>query len=109
MPVIPYTLTTATGDKIEFAFPLHPDTASAIRVSQLLTTVLGAIDRDIKVLGETSNGDVLQALAMALSARAAMIHAAPRQVSGLVLDLAAQALAAGEKAERIAPIASGRA
>ena len=63
---LPYDVTTATGEKSAFEFPLHAETQSAMRVSQLLNAVLGSLDRELRVLGNTANGDVMQALAMAL-------------------------------------------
>ena len=70
---LPYKVTTATGNQLEFEFPLHPQTVSPVQVSQLLTAVLAALDREIKLLGQVGNGDLLQALAMALAARSRML------------------------------------
>lgn len=97
---LPYDVTTATGEKIAFEFPLHAETQSAMRVSQLLTAVLGSLDRELRVLGNTANGDVLQALAMALAARTAMLHAPYAVGQQLATELAATALAAAEHCER---------
>lgn len=97
---LPYDVITTTGEKIAFEFPLHGETQSAMRVSQLLTAVLGSIDRELRVLGNTANGDVLQALAMALAARAAMLHAPYALGRQLATDLAATALAAAEHCQR---------
>ncbi len=98
--ILPYEVTTATGEKIAFEFSLHLETQSAMRVSQLLTTVLAAVDRELRVLGNTANGDVMQALAMALAARTAMLHAPYAVGRKLATDLAATALAAAEHCER---------
>lgn len=92
---LPYDVTTATGEKIAFEFPLHTETQSAMRVAQLLDAVLGTLDRELKVLGNTANGDVMQALAMALAVRTAMLHAPYAVGQQLAADLAATALAAG--------------
>lgn len=108
MSEMPYVVTTATGDRLEFSFPLHPDTGSAVRVTQLLTSLLATLDREIKLLDETANGDVLQALAMALSVRASMIHAPYAPVAKLASSLTEAALTAAHQVERVeAP--SGRA
>jgi hypothetical protein len=106
--VLPYSLTTATGTQWEFDFPLHPDTVSAIRVSQLVTELLATLDRELKVLGHTANGDVLQAVAIALATRAVMIEAPPAVTLKLAHDLfdeAATAAVAGRKSSA----AGGRA
>jgi hypothetical protein len=96
---LPYDVITATGEKIAFEFPLHPETQSAMRVQQLLDAMLGVLDRELRVLGNTANGDVMQALAMALAVRAAMLHAPYEVGRQLAADLAATALAAAEHSE----------
>lgn len=103
MRPLPYRVETATGDTLDITFPLHDDTGSAMRVDQMLSAVLDALDRDIKVCGETANGDVLQALAMALAVRARMIHAPNEVTSKLARDLLATATAAAGAAQRISP------
>jgi len=103
MSDLPYTLKTATGTEIEFAFPLHGETDSPVRVAQLLTSILAALDREIRVLGSTSNGDVLQALAMALAARSAMIEATHDVTAELARSLVATALDAASNSTRKAP------
>lgn len=100
---MPYRAETATGDVFEIEFPLHEDTVSAVRVQQLVDLVLDAIDRDIAVVGETSNGDVLQAMAMALSVRGRMIHASPEVVQKLSADLVDTAIKAAAEADRQNP------
>lgn len=97
---LPYAVTTGTGEKINFEFPLHEETQSPMRVSQLLTSVLGVLDRELRVLGDTANGDVMQALAMALAVRTAMLHAPYAVGRDLATALSAAALAAGEHCER---------
>jgi hypothetical protein len=62
--------------------------------------VLGMIDRELKVLGNTANGDVMQALAMALAVRTAMLHAPYAIGRQLATELAVTALAAAEHCER---------
>ena len=91
---LPYTAQTAGGVTIDFQFPLHKDTASPMRVSQLVTTLLGALDRDVRTLGETSNGDILQAVAMALAVRTAMIPAPSLTTATLAHQLVDDALGA---------------
>lgn len=91
---LPYDVITATGEKITFGFPLHGETQSAMRVSQLLSSVLGGVDRELKVLGNTANGDVMQALAMALAVRTAMLHAPYTVGRNLAAELAETALEA---------------
>lgn len=103
MARLPYRARTATGDTFDIAFPLHKETGSAVRVEQLVTAILEAIDRDIAVAGETSNGDVLQAVAMALAVRARIIHAGSDVTERLVAELVAGALDAVAAASRDTP------
>lgn len=96
---MPYAVITATGEKIAFEFPLHTETQSAMRVSQLLDAILGTLDRELRVLDNTANGDVMQALTMALAVRAAMLHAPYAVGCQLAVDLATTALAAAEHSQ----------
>lgn len=97
---LPYRATTAHGDVLDIRFRLHPDTGSSMRVSQLLDAVLRTVDREIGVLGETSNGDVLQALCMATAIRAGIIHAGRDTTDQLARSLLEAALASVGEAER---------
>jgi len=103
LKTFPYRATTGTGDQFDIDFILHQDTRSVVRVSQLITVVLEAINRDVSNMGETSNGDVLQALSMALAIRARMIHAPHETVEGLTRGLVKNALDAIADAERQTP------
>lgn len=91
---LPYRVTTASGNRFDFEFPLHPETVDPVQVSQLLDAVLGALDREIHLLGTVGNGDLLQALAMALVARTRMLPGPDARVEGLVRELLEAALTA---------------
>ena len=94
MKKIPYRATTSTGDIFDIEFPLSQDTGDAVRVSQLISEILLSIDRTLAVGTPTPNGDVLQAIAMAMSVRARMIHAPTETSSRLAMELLSTALAA---------------
>jgi hypothetical protein len=100
---IPYTANTATGDQFDFIFPLHKETEDPVKVHQILTAVLKTIDEQMKILGATSNGDILQALAVALSVRARIINAPPQTLEGIVNNLVESNLQAAMKAQRKSP------
>lgn len=102
MPSIPYAITTDTAEKFEFSFPLHPSTGSAIRVHQLLEMLIEQLSREVRQI-ETANGDVLQALAMAIAVRSRMIGAAPAVTGQLAAELVETALAAADEAESWQP------
>lgn len=103
MRPLPYRVETATGDTLDITFPLHSETGSPMRVDQMLSAILNALDQDIKLCGETANGDVLQALAMALAVRARMIHAPNEVTAKLAQELLASATTAASSAERVSP------
>ena len=103
MKTLPYKAETSMGEVFEIDFPLHRETGDAVRVSQLISALLDTIDRDIALAGETSNGDVLQALAMATAIRAGMIHAPQPVTHRLSTDLLNSALNAVSVADRKSP------
>lgn len=103
MRPLPYRVETATGDTLDITFPLHEETASAMRVNQLLSAVMEAVDKDIQICGETANGDVLQALAMAVAVRARMINAPADITADLARILVERSTAAASEAERAQP------
>ncbi|AHE98478.1 hypothetical protein [Thioalkalivibrio paradoxus] len=92
MDFLPYEFTTPGGDAISFEFRLHPETGSATRVHQLLDRILHTLNHEIALLGETRNGDLLQALAMAMAVRTEMIPADPELTRRLALEVMEQAL-----------------
>lgn len=97
---LPFTATTASGERFQISFPLHAHTDSPVRVSQILAAVLKAIDREVTVSPGTANGDILQAVAMALAIRAAMIEAPKAMTDGLARDVVNTSLSAMDDAER---------
>ncbi len=103
MKKLPYRARTGTGTVFEIEFPLHRETGDAVRVGQLVSRLLDALDKDIALAGETSNGDVLQALAMTMAIRAGMIHAPQATTSGLARRLLNDALDAMADSTRHAP------
>ncbi len=103
MKKLPYRAQTGTGTVFEIEFPLHRETGDAVRVSQLVSHLLDALDKDIALAGETSNGDVLQALAMTMAIRAGMIHAPQATTGGLAKRLLNDALEAMSDSTRSEP------
>jgi len=91
---LPYRATTSSGNQFEFVFPLHPDTASAVNVSNLVDVLLAALDHEIRQIGAVSNGDVLQSLAMALAVRTRILPGNPEALAALSTRLLSDALGA---------------
>ncbi len=89
---IPYNVTTTSGNQFEFEFELHPQTESAVNVSNLLTSVLNTVSREIEQIGPVGNGDVLQALAMALAVRTHMLEGDHDMLDQLARQLVQTAL-----------------
>ena len=71
--MLPYQLLTEFGEELDIDFPLHEQTVSAIDVAQILTAVLEAVDNELQIMDDPSNGDVLQAMAMALAIRTRIV------------------------------------
>src|SRR5690606_32478468 len=88
-----YSIWSDEGQHIKFSFPLHPLTSEPGQVGDILDIVLDALDREVHALGVT-NGDVIQALAMALACRAAVMEGSVETNTALADDLAQEALAA---------------
>ena len=70
-----------------------------MRVHQLLTTVLNSVAKDLKIVGTVSNGDILQALSMALAVRSRMVYAPEQTMRTIVTDLTETALNACYQAD----------
>ena len=100
MAHLPYTVHTDTQDTFDIEFPLSEHTEDSVRVQQLLTTVLNSIANDLKIVGTVSNGDILQALSMALAVRTRMVYAPEQTMRTIVADLTESALAASYAAKR---------
>ncbi len=100
---LPYQATTAMGDRLNFEFPLHGETGDPVRVAQMLSAVLGTLDRDLKLDASTSNGDLLQALAMAMAVRSTMLAADDATSEALCRQLLDSAFEAAREAERVSP------
>ena len=100
MARLPYTAHTETGDTFDIEFPLSEHTEDSMRVHQLLTTVLNSVAKDLKIVGTVSNGDILQALSMALAVRSRMVYAPEQTMRTIVTDLTETALNACYQADR---------
>lgn len=98
IPRLPYTAVTTARDAYEMRFPLHPETRSPERVSHLLGATLEAISKALESGTPTSDGDVFQALSMALAIRARLVDAAPGASLRLMHELVDSAFAAALEA-----------
>lgn len=97
---LPYRAVTSSGTVIDVTFELHPETVSSGRVGELLSALLNALDAQVEGGRTAANGDVLQAVAMALALRAEMLPAPREMKEELVRDVVARALRSVAGAER---------
>lgn len=88
-----YSIRAEDGRRVKFAFPLHQNTVSGEQIGDIMDCVLDTLDREVRAIG-AANGDVLQALAMALACRAAVMGGSLTLNTALADDLAQDALAA---------------
>ena len=88
---LPYSVTTDTLKHIDFSFDLSDDTGSVLVVHQLLNSLLSSINQETK-LREISNGDILQALSMALGVRVKMIYGDDNVKTSIALNCVKKAL-----------------
>lgn len=104
MQHLDYTAVTSGGRAFDMHFPLHPETTSHSQVAGMLTQTLAAINGSVEAdrppdTEAVSDGDILQALAMAMAVRARMIDAPPATALRLMYELVDTAYAAALKAE----------
>ena len=104
MKTLPYRAVTSSGAVIDCEFELHPETVSTSDVARLVGAVLNALDANIEGQPPLSNGDVLQAVAMALALRTEMLAASRAMKDALARDVVERALrsVAGAKYARSA-------
>jgi hypothetical protein len=100
MTRLPYTAVTTAGEAFDIQFPLHAETRSAEAVADILTAVLGAISARVESRQGVSDGDVLQALAMAMAVRARMVAVPPKTSLSLMHGLVDETFAATLNANR---------
>ena len=94
-----YTAMSAGGSALDIQFPLHGDTGSPDAVSDILTRVLASASDGISRHPGVSDGDVLQALAMAMAIRARLVDASPAASLRLMHELVDQSFAAALNAD----------
>jgi hypothetical protein len=94
MKELAYTAITSQGMTYDIRFPLHPESGSPAAIGAILTAVLDVLSTNLGSSAKVSDGDVLQALAMAAAVRARMTGSDPAVSGRLVHELIDEALAA---------------
>lgn len=106
--VLKFQAKSSSGGATEIDFPLHPDTVSVEVVSALVGAVMSGIDGEARKHAKVSSSDIIQALAIAMAARATMIKAPSDKSAGLAKGLLNVALgAAGKTKNQKAPSRNG--
>ena len=93
-----YSALTSGGQAYDIEFPLHPQTHSPEAVSEMITRLLETLTAQVQAQKHSSDGDILQALAMTLAVRARMVDAPPGSTLALVQDLGEKAHHAAQQA-----------
>ena len=102
VPTLAFTATTSNGEVLEFHLPLHPHTSSQDHVGMLLEHVLDRVSDIVEGPDDMSDGDVLQALTLALAVRLKVAGIAPDTARQLVEDLANLAMEGYEGGTQVA-------
>jgi len=97
-----FTATTAKGEVLEFKLPLHPHTSSMDHVGTLIEEILGRVSEVVEGPQDMSDGDVLQALTLALAVRLRVAGIGSDTAHRLVEDLANLALDGYQAGARVA-------
>ena len=88
--VLPFTAVQPGGAR-QISFPLHEHTVNASHVGALLEALLDSITKEIHANQDVSDGDVLQAVCMALAIRMHLVEAPPDAVRAMVAATLEQA------------------
>ncbi|MEX6723623.1 hypothetical protein [Parapedomonas caeni] len=88
-----YTVGTEGGGRLSCAFPLDPRTRSPEQVGEVAVALVETLDHEARVSG-LANGDMLQALAIALALRVGMMEGDTDENTELADALVQEALAA---------------
>lgn len=97
MEALAFSLKTANGEERVIEFPLHPETANAEAVGDMLEALLDTLSEYVTSDTPVSNGDVVQALAMATSIRLGMLPVPMEAAKALFDDLLSQAANAEQR------------
>ncbi|WP_119169098.1 hypothetical protein [Algihabitans albus] len=95
-----YSATTRSGETLRFDFPLHAQTVSEADVAQMVSAILEGLTRSIGSRTDVSDGDVLQAVAMAMAVRAEMVKAPRGAAQSLSRHLIETAMSATDGVSR---------
>ena len=101
MPTLPFTAHTASERLLELELELHPDTRDAADVGALVERLMAAISDHVQSTGNSSDGDVLQALVLTAAVRLAVMGVPAGVSRELMAQLVDQALVTAASAHNV--------
>ena len=100
---LPYKAVTTSQKEVNFKFILDENTTSPLVINEIINLLLSKISSEIKVYNP-SNGDIIQALCMALVVRCRIIDYDIEKIERLVNKTLKRAFSDAKKAEVLDPI-----
>ena len=100
---LPYKAVTTSQKEVNFKFSLDENTASPLVINEIINLLLSKISSEIKVYNP-SNGDIIQALCMALVVRCRIIDYDIDKIEKIVDKTLKRAFSDAKKADVLDPI-----
>tara|TARA_E500000178_G_C16482353_1_gene513644 strand:+ start:195 stop:536 length:342 start_codon:yes stop_codon:yes gene_type:complete len=100
---LPYKVTTTSKKEIEFKFHLDINTESPLFINETVNIILSKISSEIDI-ANPSNGDIIQAMCMALVIRCKIIDYDLEKIENIVNDTLKKAFSDAKKAEVSIPL-----
>jgi len=100
---LPYKATTTSKKEINFNFTLDENTTSPLVINEIINLVLSKISTEINIYKPT-NGDIIQALCMALVIRCRIIDYDISKIEEIVSKTLKKAFLDAQKAKISEPV-----
>ncbi len=100
---LPYKAVTTSQKEVNFKFSLDENTKSPLVINEIINLLLSNISSEIKVYNP-SNGDIIQALCMALVVRCKIIDYDINKIEQIVNKTIKRAFSDAKKAEVLEPL-----
>ena len=100
---LPYKAVTASRKEVNFNFSLDENTNSPLVINEIINLLLSKISNEINIY-KPSNGDIIQALCMALVIRCKIIDYDIDKIEQIVNKTIKRAFSDAKKAEVLEPL-----
>ena len=100
---LPYKAITASRKEVNFKFSLDENTNSPLVINEIINLLLSKISNEINIY-KPSNGDIIQALCMALVVRCKIIDYDINKIERIVDKTIKRAFSDAKKAEVLEPL-----